>query len=212
MPRRKVKNSWGETWGLDGYILLERADSEETEGGECGLLIEAVYPVLGSPAEEPATELDTAWLEAAWEQERPLGFESSATATDCGGGASDVVFGDVTITPSSPKRGEPVSMKATGTLTKPMSTGSYTLGVKLGSSEVYTHDGSLCGDSDAKLPLGLGTVKLHGLPCPANPGPVTFSLEVTLPSIAPPGDYDISIAGSDPSGSSAMCLDVLLKL
>lgn len=63
-----------------------------------------------------------------------------------------------------------------------------------------------------QLPLGLGTVKLHGLPCPANPGPVTFSLEVTLPSIAPPGDYDISIAGLDPSGSSAMCLDVLLKL
>lgn len=45
-------------------------------------------------------------------------------------------------------------MKATGTLTKPMSTGSYTLGVKLGSSEVYTHDGSLCGDSDAKVLIG----------------------------------------------------------
>ena len=57
----------------------------------------------------------------------------------------------VTISPSSPKRGEPVSMKATGTLTKPMSAGSYTLGVKLGSSEVYKHDGSLCGDSDAKV-------------------------------------------------------------
>ena len=63
-----------------------------------------------------------------------------------------------------------------------------------------------------QLPLGLGTIKLDGLPCPANPGSVTFSLEVTLPSIAPPGDYDISISGSDPSGSSAMCLDVLLKL
>ena len=94
-----MKNSWGETWGLDGYILLERADSEEAEGGECGLLIEAVYPVLGSPDEEPAervaeAEVDMAWLEAAWKEERPLGFESSATASDCGGGASDVVFGD----------------------------------------------------------------------------------------------------------------------
>lgn len=94
-----MKNSWGETWGLDGYILLERADSEEAEGGECGLLIEAVYPVLGSPDEDPAkhvseAEVDMAWLEAAWKKGRPLRFESSATASDCGGGASDVVFGD----------------------------------------------------------------------------------------------------------------------
>ena len=107
-PCRKVKNSWGETWGLDGYILLERADSEETEGGECGLLIEAVYPILGSPAEDPTkgvtnedlmadvpeADMVLEILEAARENERPLGFESSAIATDCGGGASDIVFGD----------------------------------------------------------------------------------------------------------------------
>lgn len=28
------------------------------------------------------------------------------------------------------------------------------------------------------LPLNAGTIQLHGLPCPANPGPVSYGLEV----------------------------------
>lgn len=91
-----MKNSWGDTWGQEGYILLERADSEEDDGGECGLLIEATYPILEpppTPDDELADEasLNMIGLEKV---ERPLGFESSATANDCGGGTSDVVFDD----------------------------------------------------------------------------------------------------------------------
>eukprot|EP00588_Corethron_pennatum_P028437 CAMPEP_0194325376 /NCGR_PEP_ID=MMETSP0171-20130528/30094_1 /TAXON_ID=218684 /ORGANISM="Corethron pennatum, Strain L29A3" /LENGTH=413 /DNA_ID=CAMNT_0039084493 /DNA_START=72 /DNA_END=1313 /DNA_ORIENTATION=- len=44
-----VKNSWGSDWGEDGYIKLERTkgDEIEKEGGKCGILTLASYPILG---------------------------------------------------------------------------------------------------------------------------------------------------------------------
>ena len=47
-----VKNSWSSTWGSDGYILLGRGNDPATQkpynagGGQCGILMEASYPVL----------------------------------------------------------------------------------------------------------------------------------------------------------------------
>jgi C1A family cysteine protease len=40
----KVKNSWGVSWGMDGYILLERGGNQK--GGQCGILLQGVYPNL----------------------------------------------------------------------------------------------------------------------------------------------------------------------
>jgi C1A family cysteine protease len=37
----KVKNSWGPTWGEDGYILIERNANDK-----CGILLAASYPVM----------------------------------------------------------------------------------------------------------------------------------------------------------------------
>lgn len=37
----KVKNSWGASWGLDGYILIEKSSSDE-----CGVLLMASYPTM----------------------------------------------------------------------------------------------------------------------------------------------------------------------
>ena len=42
----KVKNSWGDSWGDQGYIYLTR---DVAGPGECGILMMASYPVLKAP-------------------------------------------------------------------------------------------------------------------------------------------------------------------
>jgi len=42
----KIKNSWSTTWGEGGYIRIGRGDQYNNGAGQCGVLMEASYPVL----------------------------------------------------------------------------------------------------------------------------------------------------------------------
>jgi C1A family cysteine protease len=40
----KVKNSWGGSWGMSGYVLIQRGKAQS--GGQCGILLASSYPVV----------------------------------------------------------------------------------------------------------------------------------------------------------------------
>merc|ERR1712023_98501 len=40
----KVKNSWGSSWGMNGYILLGRGTGSSK--GTCGVLMQPSYPTM----------------------------------------------------------------------------------------------------------------------------------------------------------------------
>jgi C1A family cysteine protease len=41
-----VKNSWGTTWGEEGYVLICRACDKNGDEGECGINMEPSYPII----------------------------------------------------------------------------------------------------------------------------------------------------------------------
>ncbi|CAN8328275.1 unnamed protein product [Cochlearia groenlandica] len=43
-----VRNSWGQRWGEDGYIRMER-NLSHLKSGKCGIAVEASYPVKHNP-------------------------------------------------------------------------------------------------------------------------------------------------------------------
>jgi C1A family cysteine protease len=43
----KVKNSWGTSWGEEGYVLICKACNANGNEGECGILMQPSYPLAG---------------------------------------------------------------------------------------------------------------------------------------------------------------------
>lgn len=205
----KVKNSWSDQWGMQGYILLAREEEGEATGKEadkeaCGILEDASFPILSLPVAAGgvgAVSLATS---------NPRSSKGSATAQDCGGGTAS--FPTIGITPEQVSKDQLVTVSASGVLNKPTFSGKYTLAVKYEGAVLYSHSGSACGNETVSLPLNAGVIHIFGFSCPANPGPVSYGLDVVLPSIAPSGGYDIKITAVDQDTVPLVCIEAKLNL
>merc|ERR1719265_3058325 len=113
----KVKNSWGSSWGMSGYILLGRGLGS---AGECGILSQPSYPVVsGSPGPTPPSPTPPSPPSPTPPSPSSGHYEKPPCASDEMDAQIQGVDGEACV-PKCDASGSCPTDKPTGTLAKPM--------------------------------------------------------------------------------------------
>jgi hypothetical protein len=158
-----VKNSWGASWGSNGYIYLSKSVSQS--GGQCGLLMAASYPTKAAAVEETAAA--------------PVGD----IWTSCAKKGDKLTNLAVKITPDPPVKGKSVTIAASGTLSETVSSGTIDLVIKVLGIPVINKKIDLCTASKkVTCPIPAGPLSLdvtQAIPSAIPSGQYTGEVTVT---------------------------------
>lgn len=127
--------------------------------------------------------------------------------SDCGSPSFN--FTGMAIAPDPPLPGLPASLNATGVLTAAVSGGNVSVNVLYLGLDLFSASAFTCGNTTIELPLGAGEINVYGFqncPAPANSAQ-TINMTVTLPTVTPPGDYQLILNGSDAALNPIWCLN-----
>jgi len=114
----------------------------------------------------------------------------------CPNSPSHFSVSNVDIAPNPPVKGQLVSVAITGNIDEQVTSGKVAINVKFVGIPIFSQSNNW-GD---------------GTSLPAGPGVITYKYSITIPSIAPPGSYEIDVSFTDQNNSPVACVFVTLAL
>jgi len=140
---------------------------------------------------------------------RPLGAVVLAlTWTDCGG-LSKVT----SLEPSTLTLGATTTVTGHGNMPMEVTGGSYNIKMNAGGFINENWNGDICQAKTFDLPLGMGSVKFNGMPCPIAKGAEALSMDIQMSGLIPTSmaSATIKVTATDSSGQELLCLNLNTK-
>merc|ERR1712048_393579 len=127
------------------------------------------------------------------------------TWKDCGDAST---HGHITdIAPLEIPIGATTNLVGKGSIDEDVNSATFTFVAKVGPVPILKGSGNVCEDNTIKLPLGAGSILVHGIDCPRAAGDVELKLDITALASAEAinGLVNIQLDASSDTGDKLLC-------